>query len=416
MIPSVIVPITHKEILNAIKTDLLNNKNQILEFEQKFSEYIECEHVIATSSGTAALYVLLKAYELKKGDKVIMPAYTCEGVARLILDMGYDIKFVDVDKETYNISIDDLCNQISKDTKAILAIHMFGNPCEIKDIMEIAEDYNTVILEDAAQAMGAEYHGKKIGTIGDSGFFSMGVGKPITTMTGGVIVTNDKEIANRSINIISNFSEVKRHNIKFLVKLMAYTAFNKPYFYNLAYKLMLSRRVEKRKKFRTCMDLCNFEFKYTNMQAVIGILQLSNLDRFNEVRTRNAKFLINHLKNIDGIHLPKITKHSKPIFLRLPIWIENITSKQRDDLIYKLQKSGIDAPVAYPNSLPQFFLSSSGYPNTEELVKKTITLPTHPLVKESDLKKIVNVIGGALNENSHKYRTSCSGSFIQKYN
>ena len=94
-----------------------------------------------------------------------------------------------------------------------------------------------------------------------------------------------------------------------------------------------------------------------------------------------------NLKHVEGIHLPKVAKHSKPIFLRLPVWFEHITERQRDELIEKLRKVGIDAPIAYPNSLPKFFLGVNGFPNTEELVKKTITLPTHPSVREKNLKK-----------------------------
>jgi len=100
-----------------------------------------------------------------------------------------------------------------------------------------------------------------------------------------------------------------------------------------------------------------------------------------------------NLKHVEGIHLPKVAKHSKPIFLRLPVWFEHITEGQRDELIEKLRKAGIDAPVAYPNSLPAFFLGVNGFPNTEELVKKTITLPTHPYVKEKNLKNIVKILG-----------------------
>ena len=391
MIPSVIVPITYREILNAI--NFLNKENKILEFEQMLSEYIGCEHVITTHSGTAALYVLLKAYGLKNDDEVIVPAYTCESVARLIIDIGYSIKFVDVDKETYNISVDDLHSKISKNTKAILAIHMFGNPCEMKDVMDIADDYNAVVIEDAAQSIGAEYQRKKVGTIGDSGFFSLGEGKPLTTINGGLIATNDKEIANKSIEIMRDFNMTGTYK-KFAVfmKLMMYYMIKNPYVYYLIYNMILSRRTARRDQLKTCSNLDHFKFKYTDMQAAIGMIQFSNLEDFNAARIRNAEFLMNHLKGVDEIHLPRIAKHSKPIFLRLPIRMEDIDERQREDLIYRLQKSGIDAPVAYPNSLPQFFLSLSGYSNTEELVRKTITLPTHPCVREDDLEKIVGTL------------------------
>ena len=393
MIPSVIVPVTSKEILSAV--NFLNTKGKMPDFEKKFSQYIGCKHAIATYSGTAALYVLLKAYGLKKGDEVIVPAYTCESVPRLIIDMGYTIKFVDVDKETYNISIEDLQSKISRNTEAILAIHMFGNPCELKEVMEIGEDYNAVVIEDAAQSIGAEYDGKKIGTIGNAGFFSLGEGKPLTTINGGFIVTNDEEIAKQSRKIIETFTEFgipKKFVV--LVKLLAYYMLKNPYTYGAIHKMIESRRFERRDKLKVNIGVNHLKIKYTDMQASVGMVQYSNLDLFNEVRIRNASFLMKHLKEIDGIHLPKIVRHGKPIFLRLPLWIKSITEIQREDLIDKLHKAGIDAPVAYPNSLPKFFLNLDGYPNVEEIVKKTITLPTHPLVNKGDLKKIVAVIGG----------------------
>jgi dTDP-4-amino-4,6-dideoxygalactose transaminase len=391
MIPSVIVPVTSKEILNAL--NFLTNKDKIPEFERKFSEYIGCEHAIAAYSGTAALYILLKAYSLEKGDEVIVPAYTCESVPRLIIDMGYTLKFVDVGKETYNISIKDLQSKISRNTKAILAIHMFGSPCEMRDIMDIANDYNAVVIEDAAQSIGAEYDGKKIGTIGDAGFFSLGEGKPLTTINGGFIVTNDEGIATESRKIMENFNGLgNRKKFAVITKLLAYYLLKNPHSYDLIYTLIQSRRLERRDKLKATTGLNHFKFGYTDMQAWVGIVQLSNLESFNEARIRNAAFLIKHLKEIEGIHVPKIAKHSRPIFLRLPVWFENITEKQRASLIEKLRKSGIDAPVAYPNSLPKFFLNLDGFPNTEELVKKTITLPTHPFVKENDLHKIVETL------------------------
>jgi dTDP-4-amino-4,6-dideoxygalactose transaminase len=391
MIPSVIVPVTSKEILNAV--NFLNTNDKIEGFEHKFSEYIGCEHAIATYSGTAALYVLLKVYGLKKGDEVIVPAYTCESVPRLIIDMGYTINFVDVDKETYNISIEGLKSKISRNTKAILAIHMFGNPCEMKEVMEIAADYNAVVIEDAAQSICAEYDGKKIGTIGDAGFFSLGEGKPLTTINGGFIVTNDDGIAEESRKIIDDFDGFGiRKKFAVVMKLLTYYMLKNPRSYDLIYKMIENRRYERRDKLKMSMGLNHFKFKYTDMQASVGMVQLSNLERFNDTRKRNALILMKYLKGMNGIHLPQIGRYSKPIFLRLPIWVEDITEKQREDLIDKLRESGIDAPVAYPNSLPKFFLNSDGYPNAEELVSKTITLPTHPCVKEGDLERMLFTI------------------------
>ena len=394
MIPSVIVPITHEELLNALKDLLHNNNSKIKEFEEELSSYIGCDHSIATYRGITALYVLLKSYGLKRGDEVIMPAYTCETVARLLIDMGFKMNFVDVDKGTYNISIEDLQSNASRKTKAIIAIHMFGNPCEMKGIMEIAEGCDAVVIEDAAQSIGAEYRGKKIGSIGDAGFFSLGEGKPLTTINGGVIVTNDKGTAEKCRRIIEHFNACGLHEKSIvLLKLMTYYILKNPHHYDLIYKLIQHRRVERRNKLRICtLNKNNFKFRWTDMQASVGLIQLLNLERFNDARMRNAAFLMENLKYVEGIHLPKVAKHSKPIFLRLPVWFEHITARQRDELIEKLRKAGIDAPVAYPNPLPAFFLGVNGFPNTEELVKKTITLPTHPFVRESDLERTVFTI------------------------
>jgi len=268
---------------------------------------------------------------------------------------------------------------------------MFGNPCEMKEIMEIAEDYNAIVIEDAAQSIGAEYDGKKIGSIGDSGFFSLGEGKPLTTINGGLIVTNDERIARKSRRIIENFREVRtREKFSVLIKLLAY--YMLPHSYNLIYKVIECRRRKRRNELKVCKGLDHLKFKYTDMQASVGIVQLSNLEKFNEVRRRNAEFLMRRLKKISGIHLPRIMKHAKPIFLRLPVRFENITEKQREGLIKKLREAGVDASVAYPNSLPKFFLNLDGFPNTEELVKKTITLPVHPYVRSGDLERMIGVI------------------------
>lgn len=393
MIPSVMVPVTHKEILEALRIKA-NNRNKIQEFEQKFSEYIGCEHAIATSSGITALYILLKAYGLERGDEVIVPAYTCESVPRVIIDMGLKINFVDIDKGTYNISIEDLHSKMSRNTKAIIAIHMFGNPCEMDEIMDIASNYNSVVIEDSAQCIGAEYKGKKTGTIGDAGFFSLNEGKPITTMGGGFIVTNDRQIAEKSRKIIENFKAFDMlKKIGVVTKLFAYYMLKNPFYYGLVYSMIESRRNNRRNRLKVANNL-KF-FKYTDMQASIGLIQLSNLENFNIARMKNAKFLIDHL-SIEGIHLPKIVKHSKPIFLRFPIWFENIIEEQRDSLIRELRISGIDVSVAYPNSLPKFFLDLNGFPNTEEIIKKTITLPTHPYIRKIDLNKITESLKKAI--------------------
>ena len=392
MIPSIIVPVTYCEIIGAIKS--ITNDNATVALERKFSEYIECDNVFLTYSGRTALYLLLKAYKLEKGDEVIMPAYGCESVARLIIDMGYKIRFVDVDKNTYNMSLKDLSEKISNNTKAVIALHMFGNSCDMKGIKELGDDYNAVVLEDSAQAIGAEYHGKKTGTIGDCGFFSFGTAKPMTTINGGIAVSNDEEIIKIVRKISEDFRISYSQKLKILTKLIAYSLIKNPVLYTPVYKFILNKRVTRRCALeKESIDLNDFKYAYTDIQAAIGLVQLSKLDKMNNARIKNATYLMKNLRDMKCIHLPENLYNTKPVFLRYPISIDGMNEKIRDELLQTMQISGFDTPVAYPNVLPRFFnLNSGNYPNTEELVNKTITLPVHPLIETKDLKKIVSIL------------------------
>ena len=393
MIPSLAVPIKYIDILYAV-VNSLRNKNVVYEFQDAFSQYIECKYAFATSSGTSALYVLLNAYGFKNNDEIIIPAYTCESLGRLLIDMGYVVKFVDVDKETYNICIEDLQQKISKNTKAVIAVHMFGNPCEMDAILEISHNNGSIVIEDAAQAMGAKYDHKKVGTIGDAGFFSLGVGKPITTICGGLIVTDDKEIANKSREMIGTFKEISQlSKLTILIKMVMLPLIQNRIIYSCIYSLIETRRIKRRACLKERKGYDDLRYKYTNIQACLGMMQLSHLEEFNKTRIQNAEYLLKNLACMPNFKTLKSPIKSKSIYLRLPIWIKKITFDQRNELINEFGKSGIDTSIAYPNSLPRFFNNTAAnFLNTDELINKTITLPTHPLVRTDDLIKIIIIM------------------------
>ena len=390
MIPPVIVPVTFKEIAIAIKEIAIGSKDIIANFEKDISSYNNCKHSILTYSGRTALYTLLKAYNIKKDDEIILPSFMCETVSQMLLDMGLKLNFVDINPNTYNIDINDLNKRISKNTKAILAVHMFGIPCDMKAIMEIAHNNKSIVIEDAAQAMGAEYMGKKVGSIADAGFCSFGRGKPITAMGGGVILTNDQIIAKKCQEIIGNFKQ-KPSNILTLIQLMGYSSLRNRMFYDIVNKKVRSE------EFRKNLNLDNIKYKFTAIQASIGISQLQNLEEFNNKRQYNAYSLENELKKIGGIRLPIIINHSRPIFLRFPIQVTDTIKRNR--LMNQLEKIGIQASIVYPVPLPYLYNNiASGYYGAEEVTKKIIALPTHPMVKNEDIDNIVQVIKSDLNE------------------
>lgn len=383
MIPPVIVPVTSREILHALKYNFVGNRSKLIEFEQEISKYNQCKHTILTYSGRTALYVLLKAYGLKKSDEVIMPSYMCETVSKLLLDMGFKINFVDIDPSTYNMDINDLNEKITKSTKVVLAVHMFGIPCDIHAIMDMAQDNNSIVIEDAAQAIGAEYKNTKVGTIGDSGFYSFGRGKPITAMGGGAIATDDDSIARKCREINSIF-EQKSSDLLILIQLLGYSSLRNRTIYEILSKIVRSD------EFRTNMNLDDFRHRFTDLQAIVGSIQLQMLDNFNSKRISNAEFMIRKFKKI-AVKLPEISQYCKPIFLRLPIQINE--SIHRDRLIYLLKKVGIETSIVYPIPLPNIYnVDKVGYHGTEEVIKRVIALPTHPFINNYDIIKITNVI------------------------
>jgi len=388
MIPPVIVPVTFKEIAIAIKDSAIGGKDIKANFETDISAYNNCEHSIVTYSGRTALYVLLKAYGFKKGDELIMPAYMCETVSQMLLDMGLKLNFVDVDPDTYNIDIDDLNKRISGNTKAILAVHMFGNPCDMQAIMDIAQEKDAIVIEEAPQAMGAEYKGKKAGTIAEAGFFSFGRGKPITAMGGGALVTKDSSINKKCQGIVSSFKE-NASRASTLMQLLGYSSLRNRSLYNFIDKKVRSE------EFRTKIYLDNLKCKFSELQAAIGRIQLHSLNDFNAKRKSNAEFLINDLKNFEGISLPKILKYSKPIFLRFPIRI--IKANQRDELRSLLEEHGIETSIVYPLTLPILYNTKvSEYTGAEEVTKTVIALPTHPVVNKNDIDTMLQIIKGDL--------------------
>ena len=394
MIPSIIVPVTYHEVINAFKTITIDDGSQISSFEEKISEYIDCSEILLTYSGRTALYLLLKAYGLKRNDEVIMPAYDCETVARLIIDMGYNLRFADVDKNTYNMSVEDLGERITDNTKAVIAIHMFGNPCDMDGIMEVASDHGAVVIEDSAQTIGAEYNCRKTGTVGDCGFFSFGTAKPMTTMNGGLLIAKNERVMEKVRMIAGGFRSSNRQRLKVAVKLAAYSVIKNPLIYDPIYKFILNRRITRRCALeKEGMNPDDFNYAYTDMQAAVGMMQLSKLNMMNNIRVANTNLIMKRLSSMKTIHLPMVLGNAKPIFLRLPIRIEWESMKVRDELIQRMQRAGIDTPVAYPNVLPRFCNSGRGkYPNAEELVEKTITLPVHPLIKDSDIERMVGTI------------------------
>ncbi len=347
-------PLIEKEeeqaVLNVLKSGVIAQGPKTEEFERNFAEYCNAKYAVAVNSGTAALHLALMAMDIKEGDEIITTPFSFIASANCILYVGAKPVFADIDEKTFNISPESIIEKITDKTKAIIPVHLYGQPCDMKDIMKIAEDHHLLILEDACQAHGAEYENKRVGSFGDAAAFSFYPTKNMTTSEGGMITTNSKEIAEKA-KIFRNHGQIKRYYHEFL-----------------GYNLRMT-------------DIC----------AAIGIEQLKKLDKFTQKRIENAQYLSDKLKNIKGIEVPYVAGNVKHVFHQYTIKIEN---GKRDEINKKLNDAGIGTGIHYPIPInDQPFYKKMDYnadetPAAREMAKNVLSLPIHPSVTRENLDYI----------------------------
>jgi len=249
---------------------------KIREFENKFAKYIGTKFAVAFNSATSALHAAVVAVGVRPGEEVIVPPYTFTSTATCVLMHNAIPVFSDIKNDIYCLDPKKLENVRTNLTRAIIPVHLFGHPCDMDEIIEFASKHDLKIIEDCAQAPGAEYKGKKVGTIGDCGIFSFQETKNMMTGEGGMLVTNDESIA-KAAQMVRNHGEM----------------------INLA---------EKIRSYRS--EILGWGYRMTELEAAIGIVQLSKLDSYNEQRIKLTSYLTEKLKSIDGI------KHTKYDFVK----------------------------------------------------------------------------------------------------
>ncbi|WP_440952431.1 DegT/DnrJ/EryC1/StrS family aminotransferase [Methanococcoides sp. FTZ1] len=356
MIPIAKPDIGNEEIdavSEVLASGIIAEGERVGEFESAFADYIGAEHAIAVNSGTAALHTALLAHGIGKGDEVITTSFSFIATANSIAYTGAKPVFVDIEAETFNIDVDLIENSITRDTKALMPVHLYGHPAEMKAINEIADDHDLVIIEDACQAHGATYNGQKVGSFG-TGAFSFYPTKNMTTSEGGIITTNDSEIARKARMIRAHGSQE-----------------------------------------RYLHEMIGYNFRMTDIAAAIGLVQLKKLEGYNNARKRNASKLSERLKDIPGVTVPVIRKGCDHVFHQYTIRVKN-----RDEVVACLKQSGIGTGVYYPIPIhmqPTYIEAryNCDLPVCEKAAKEVISLPVHPGVSEQDIEQIIeNVIAG----------------------
>ena len=340
-------PFMGEEEIEAVRNVLLSGNLvqgvKVKEFENAVSNYIGIKHAIATSSGTTALHLAVEALDIKPGDEVITTPFSFIASSNCILYQGAKPVFVDIDPKTFNINPEKIEEKITDKTKAVLVVHLYGQPCEMDKIIEICKKHDLKLIEDCAQAIGAEYKGQKTGTFGDVSALSFYATKNITTGEGGMLLTNEDASADKS--------RIRRQHGQ-----------KKIYEY----------------------EILGYNYRMTDIQAAIGIEQMKRIKELNRKRIENANTLTELLSTVEGIVLPFITPETMHVFHQYTIRVLN---EKRDSLKKHLNEDGIEAMIYYPH-----ISDSEKYPEAEKACKEVLSLPIHPLLKKEDLERIAEEV------------------------
>ena len=363
-----------KEVIKVIESQMLTllAGEVVKNFEREFANYIGVKHAIGVNSGTAALHIAIAALEIGPGDEIIVPPFTFIATASSILQNNAIPIFADIDNKSYMLDPDSVKKKITDRTKAIIPVHLSGITADMDPLLDIAADNNLKIIEDACQAHGAKYKGKKVGSIGDFGTFSFYPSKNMTTGEGGMITTNNSKLAEQCRLI--------RHH-------------GEPSWY--------------------VYNRLGWNYRMTEIQGAIGRIQLKKLDRYVKIRNENAKYLTDKVKDLKGIDPPFVPKYCEPAF---NYWIGRIHPEiiglNKEEFIEKFPKSKVLYPiplyqtklfqqkVAYPKGCPwscSFYGKEIDYtklnlPVVEKVTREIFALDIHPKITKEELDDNIKIM------------------------
>lgn len=344
-----------EQIKEVLDSGYLVQGDKVEELERLVAEYLNVKNAIAVSSGTSALHLALIALGIKQEDEVIVPNFTFPATANVVELIGARTKLVDIKLDNLCIDIEQIEKKITERTKAIIPVHQFGQSARMDEIMLLAKKYNIKVIEDAACALGAEYKEKKVGTIGDIGCFSLHPRKAITTGEGGIVTTNNDELAEK-IKVLRNHGISYRNG--------------KPQFI-----------------------LPGFNYRMTNIQGSIGVVQMKKIEKINNKRKNIANIYNELLKDIEKITLPTELEYGKHVFQTYHIVLDETVD--RNNVITKLREKGIETNFgAYavhdqPYYKEKYQYMDYDFINSMIAHKNGLVLPLHCELTEDQIKDIV---------------------------
>jgi perosamine synthetase len=342
-----------KYVLDCLDSTWISSKGKYIAlFENEFSKYIGCNHATSVSNGTVALHLALVALGIGAGDEVIVPTLTYIASVNAIVYTGATPVFVDSIADTWQMDVADVKKKITAKTKAVMAVHLYGHPCELDSLVQICRENNLFLIEDCAEAIGSMYKGKHVGTFGDISTFSFFGNKTITTGEGGMVVTNDETLFDRSVHF-------KGQGL----------AKHRQYWH----------------------DVVGYNYRMTNICAAIGMAQLEQVDDFLARKKRIAAIYAEGFRN-SSIEFHTCHPDVSHSYWMCSILVSN--AEKRDPLRAHLELSGIETrPLFYPvHTMPMYAGKFQRHIVAEDLGWRGINLPSYPCMSDDEVNSVIEAI------------------------
>jgi len=338
-----------------LESGMLAAGDRVLELETKFADYCGTTHAVAINNGTAALHAALLAADIGHGDEVIVPSFSFIATASAVLMCGATPIFCDVNDQTYTINTEQLEERVTPKTRAVIGVHLYGQPFDVQGVQSVCERHNLKLIEDAAQAHGAICNGSKVGSFGHFGCFSFYATKNMITGEGGMVTTSEKAYAER-LRLIINHGQSEKY---------------------------LHTRL-------------GYNYRMTDMAAALGIVQLKKLEKFNLRRRKNADYYNANL-SVKGLITPYVAPGMHHVYHQYVIRLTDEFPMKRDAFIDYLKSKGIGSAVHYPIPIhrqPLFGLANDPdpCPVSTRLSSSVLSLPVHPLLDQKELAFICDTI------------------------
>jgi dTDP-4-amino-4,6-dideoxygalactose transaminase len=346
-----------------LRSGYLVQGGQVRELERLVAEYVGARYAVAVSSGTAALHLALLALGIGPGDEVIVPDFTFPATANVVELVGAKPVLVDIDLATFNVDVSQIRSAITSRTKAIMPVHLFGQPADMEFVLQIAQEYHLLVIEDAACALGAEHRGHKCGTMGHVGCFSFHPRKAITTGEGGMVVTNDKIVA-ELVRCLRNHGMVTTNG---------------------------------HKRF----EMVGFNYRMTDLQGALGVVQMGRLEGIIARRRDLAKLYDRMLAGVEAVVCPSEMEGVRHIWQSYVVVLPE--GVRRDGIIDTLREQGVETTIGtYAVSVQPHYAraASSVPPNSRQAYERSLCLPLHPRMSAADVEKVSRCLEKAVRSES----------------